>query len=286
MRLHGVSFLIPCSFLVAVACSKPLPNCEQGEPLGERVFVTSEDVPMHTLPSASSPRVVNAKATAVLGTVQYRSVSSSYGLLGLCVLPGWTQVEIVEADAQPVEWETGWIAAEFLSGTQSAEQQAGLLWNPTTDTLVRAEDRAAVRANALRVLSEDPNCGAIIFGAYSGESPGHFYVMCRPKNGKEVYNVFFSAQDSASAGALRAPAVIDVSRGRTLCEAAIRAEASVPSSVELHSVVGFATTEHTNGNRTIVQGFRASNALGQKEELVARCLVQPNGETEITISAK
>lgn len=241
---------------------------------------------MHTAPSADSPRVLNAKATAALGTAEYRNVSSSYGLLGLCVLPGWTQVEIVEADAQPVDWETGWIAASFLSGTQSAEQEAGLLWNPTADTLVRVEDRAAVRANALRVLSEDPNCGAIIFGAYSGERPGHFYVMCRPKDGKEVYNVFFFAQDSVSAGALRAPAVIDVARARALCAAAIRSEASVPASVELHSVVGFATSEHTNGNRTIIQGFSASNALGQKEELVARCLVSPNGETEITINPK
>ncbi len=286
MMLRGLCVLIPCSIIAAVACSKPLPNCEKGEPLGKRVFVTADDVPMYTLPSATSPRVVNAKASAALGSVEYRNVSPAYGLLGLCVLPGWTQVQIVEADANPVEWESGWIAADFLSGTPSAEEGAGLLWNPMTDTLVRMEDRATVRANALRVLREDPNCRAVIFGAYSGESPGQFYVMCRPRAGDVGYNVFFSALDSATAGALRAPTVIDAARARVLCAAAIRAEASVPSSVELHEVLGFATTEHSNGNRTIIQGFRASNELGRKEELVARCLVDPNGATEVTINPK
>ncbi len=57
-----------------------------------------------------------------------------------------------------------------------------------------------------------------------------------------------------------------------------------PSTLDIHRITGYATKVHANGNRTILQGFSAKNALGLELKYDARCLIQPDGKLEITIS--
>jgi hypothetical protein len=166
-------------------------SCAEGTPVGERVLVRGDEVPMLVAPAATASSVINQRATSVMGTTQYRTLNSDYGLLGLCRVPGYVQVKIIEADGNPVEWETGWIEERYLRKELTAEENAGLYWNVAADSSLSEVEKESVKQAALRVLREDPNCQRIVDGARSTTRPGKFYVTCKGSRPGGTYNVWF-----------------------------------------------------------------------------------------------
>jgi hypothetical protein len=159
-----------------------------------------------------------------------------------------------------------------------------LIWNIDTDNDIASADKGFVREGALKVLSDDRNCAQISVGGRSTTKPGAYYVTCEPRNRGTVYNVWFTPAQVADSTRLAAPTAYPESFAREACEREIRARVTNPSTLDLHRFTGYATSVHNNGNRTLVQDFTASNALGVGSKYEARCLVLPNGAVEITIT--
>ncbi len=132
-------------------------TCDLGTPITGRLFVEGSEINFRTGPGTTYALVINKRATRVLGTTEYRTLSSALVLQALCETDEWIKASIVEADGSPVDWETGWVKKEFVTKTPSAERQAGLLWDVEQETDFSAEEISLMKVGALKVLRDEPH---------------------------------------------------------------------------------------------------------------------------------
>jgi len=259
-------------------------SCETGTSTNARYYVEREETPFYVAPDKNSDKVINSRASEVLGRTEYRTLWPEMVLQGLCETPQWLQAKIVEADGQPVDWETGWVELSLVKANASSEYNSGLIWNVDGETDFSAEERKLIKEGALKVLRDEPNCLKITTGYWSESRKGQVYVTCTPKNDAEPFNVWFSLDDVKSGRNLAAPTAFDEARSRQLCVDAIRSRVNHPSILDIHTITGYGTRVANNGNREVIQSFSAKNSFGLELEYRARCLVTPSGKLEIAVT--
>ena len=162
--------------------------------------------------------------------------------------------------------------------------KAGLLWDIDGESEFTDAEKQIIRRGALKVLKDEANCAEITTGYRSGSRKGAYYVTCNAKNGGPPFNVWFTLDEVEIGSTLSIPEVYSEVQSRQACERAIRARVSHPSALDIHHVLGYATEIHNNGNRTVIQEFTSKNSFGLELEHRARCLIQPDGNLEITIT--
>ncbi|MBC7101791.1 MAG: hypothetical protein H5U13_00990 [Parvibaculum sp.] len=259
-------------------------SCEVGEPSHGKLYVKSNDVNFRTGPGTNYDRVINERATSVLGRTIYRTLWTTAVLEARCETADWIKGDIVEADGKPVFWESGWVLKKFIAREMSDDQAAGLLWDIDAEPELTVADKKILLQGARKVLKDEPNCASIYTGYYSEKKRGSYYVTCNAKNGKEPFNVWFSSDEIASNSKLGIPVAYPEQPSRVACEQEILGQATYPSTVSFHRILGYATTVHNNGNRTIIQEFSAKNGFGLDLEYHARCLVLPSGKIELSMT--
>lgn len=258
-------------------------NCEHGTPVTGAFYVKGRDINFRTGPGADQSRVINEKASAVLGRTEYRTLWPSMALEGRCETAEWLQGRIVKADGSSVNWETGWVHKKFVTDTPSADRKAGLLWDIDAENDFTAAQKQIVKRGALKVLKDEANCASIFTGYTSGSRPGAYYVSCNARNGGQAFNVWFTPEDVKSGITLAVPESYPETQSRQACERAIKDRVSHPSTLDIHHVLGYATEVHNNGNRTVIQEFTAKNGFGLELTYQARCLILPDGTLEIYV---
>lgn len=259
-------------------------KCDHGSPISGAFYVTGSDINFRTGPGIDDAPVINRKATNVLGSTQYRTLWPSMVLEGLCETTDWLKARIVKADGGPVNWETGWVHKRFVTGEASDEMKAGLLWDIYGEAEFSDAERQVLRRGALQVLKDEDNCAEITTGYRSGSRQGAYYVTCNARNGGPPFNVWFTPAEVNAGATLAVPEAYPEVGSRRACERAITERVSHPSTLDVHHVIGYATTVHNNGNRIVIQEFSAKNSFGLELEYRARCLIQPDGTLEITIA--
>lgn len=263
---------------------RPPANCEQGMPVSGTFYVKGSDINFRTGPGPNHSPVINRKATDVLGKTQYRTLWPSMVLEGRCETADWLQARIVKADGSAVNWETGWVHKKFVTANASSDMKAGLLWDIEGETDFTDAEKQVVKRGALKVLKDEANCAEITTGYRSGSRKGAYYVTCNAKNGGPPFNVWFTPDEVKSGNTLTVPEAYPETQSRQACERAIKDRVSHPSTLDIHHVLGYASEVHNNGNRTVIQEFTAKNSFGLELKHRARCLIQPNGSLEITIT--
>ncbi len=228
--------------------------------------------------------VINRWATNALGKTHYRTLWPSMVLEGRCETVEWLQARIVKADGEAVNWETGWVHKQYVTGEASDDMKAGLLWDIDGESAFTDAEKQVVKRGALKVLKDEANCSEITTGYHSGSRKGAYYVTCNARNGGPPFNVWFTPDEVEAGNALAVPDAYPEVQSRRACELAIRARVSHPSTLDIHHVLGYATEVHNNGNRSVIQEFSAKNSFGLELEHRARCLIQPNGNLEIFIT--
>ena len=259
-------------------------KCDHGSPISGAFYVKGSDINFRTRPGIDHARVINRKATDVLGSTQYRTLWPSMVLEGLCETTEWLKAHIVKADGSPVNWETGWVHKRFVTGEASDDMKAGLLWDIDGEAEFSDAEKQVLRRGALQVLKDEANCAEITTGYRSGSRQGAYYVTCNAKNGGPPFNVWFTPDEVSAGRTLAVPEAYPETGSRRACERAITERVSHPSTLDVHHFIGYATTVHNNGNRTVIQEFSAKNSFGLALEYRARCLIQPDGTLEITTS--
>ncbi len=263
---------------------RPGADCEHGTPTSGTFYVQGRSVNFRSGPGADHNPVVNSKATKVLGKTQYRTLWPSMVLKGHCETADWLQARIVKVDGRTVSWETGWVQKQYVSGEASDDIKAGLLWDIDGESDFTDAEKQVIKRGALKVLKDEPNCAEIITGYRSGSRKGAYYVTCNAKNGGLPFNVWFTPGEVETGGTLAVPRAYPETRSWAACQRAIKARVSHPSTLDIHNLLGYATEIHNNGNRTVIQEFSAKNSFGLELEYRARCLIQPDGALEITIT--
>lgn len=136
-----------------------------------------------------------------------------------------------------------------------------------------------------KLHASNPECAIMDPGTVSmSQSKGTktnpmFFVMCG--KGSTLHNVFFSKSDIEKGNLAKTPKAISESIAIKQCSNKIKSTASVPSSVNIHQLMGKAYKAHANGNASILLDFDAKNKLGNTLEYQARCVIQPNGKTDL-----
>ncbi|MEQ3626183.1 MAG: hypothetical protein ABNH38_18345 [Tateyamaria sp.] len=263
---------------------RPQADCEQGTAVSGTFYTQSSDIDFRTGPGSDHAPVINRKATEALGKTRYRTLWPTMVLEGRCETADWLKARIVKSDGNAVNWETGWVHKQFVTAEVSDEMKAGLLWSIDSESEFTDAERQLVRRGALKVLRDEPNCAEIITGYRSGSRKSAYYVTCNAKNGGPPFNVWFTPNEVEAGGTLAVPEAYSETQSRQACERAIKAQVSHPSTLDVHHVLGYASEVHHNGNRTVVQEFSAENSFGLELEHRARCLLQPDGTLEITIT--
>lgn len=259
-------------------------NCSLGKPISGRFYPIADAVNFRSGPDKNSSRIINSTATAFLGETQYREIWTGMTLQALCETDEWLQAKIIEADGNPVNWETGWIYKKFVTQNMSSDRAAGLIWNIDAESEFSKREKETLKLGALKVLRDEPQCKSIYTGYRSTSSKGDFYVTCNAKNGGDPFNVWFFAKSVSSDRKFSAPKPVDETFARNNCESRIAASIVHPSTLEIHRITGYATQTHSNGNRTTQQEFTAQNSYGLRLRYRATCLFEPSGKFDFSVS--
>lgn len=264
--------------------NQPIAICGQGTPVSGTFHVRGRNVNFRVGPSVDHAVVINRWATNALGETRYRTLWPTMVLEGRCETVEWLQARIVKVDGRAVNWETGWVHKQYVTGEASDDMKAGLLWDIDGESAFSEAEKRVVKRGALNVLKDEANCSEITTGYRSGSRKGAYYVTCNAKNGGPPFNVWFTPDQVEAGSALAVPDAYPEVQSRRACEQAIQARVSHPPTLDIHRVLGYTTEVHNNGNRTVIQEFSAKNSFGLELEHRARCLIQPNGILEIVIT--
>lgn len=124
--------------------------------------------------------------------------------------------------------------------TNDSTQKRGLDWDIDSETRFNEDEKRLFKTAALKILKDDPICDQVNGGdrpinprTWNNPQRKPYYVTCMAKDGKDAFNIFFSAADVSSDTLLRGPTPFDESASRRLCEDAIKDKADHPSTVDI-----------------------------------------------------
>lgn len=184
----------------AAQATPPPPRftCEFGKPAyGRVVDVSGFDRTLYSKPDATSPRVVNQKATSILRSTQYHTIDATTRVQIQCEHGRWAKIQLTEP-----EWlrhVTGWVEGEpLLSDAQSGDSrtfgQGDIFWDKWT-----TPHKAAILEAVNRIHRENATCTGTLDPSSVALSPSKstpnkpmFFVTCG--NGASIQNVFFTLE--------------------------------------------------------------------------------------------
>ncbi|MFZ2870742.1 hypothetical protein [Zavarzinia sp.] len=268
----------------------PAPCGDGGAALMDIVAVTGS-YEVRIEPSASAAKVKNEKASAALGEPHYHSVDNSTTVRRLCTQSEWTKVKIVTP-----EWLThveGWVPNRLLRTIEVSDGgariyvEADFIWDSDTS---RYKNEIVAVVN--KIARDNRNCSKIdpssVAKSPSKSKPGApvFFVTCG--EGADAFNVWFHPGDAATGTSFQAKAPIDQAAATLACEAAARAAATNPATVDFSVLWDLAYIPYASGRAQILSSFTAMNAFNLKQKFRIRCLFDATDliETTITPSAR
>ncbi|HEX8444389.1 MAG TPA: hypothetical protein VF631_12170 [Allosphingosinicella sp.] len=180
----------------ASGCSDP-----RGVASGTIVSVR-DSVDLRSGPSPTAAKLVNEKATEVMGETQFQTADNTTKLLEVCRKGKWAEVEMIEP-----EWlagRRGWVpvsSVRSIGEDSSGERkyvEADFYWEEDTRAH-KAELTAAVN----QVVRENQQCKTVDPGTLARSrnrgsvSDPVYFVTCNGPDG-EVFNVWFKRDGSSA----------------------------------------------------------------------------------------
>lgn len=205
---------------------------------------------------------------------------------GVKTVSGWTFLITLGLLFAGINWLYSSLFPNAQTQPGTIAQKTGLVWDIEGEADFSAAEKALIEAGALKVLADEGNCASIYTGYRSSSQQGAYYVTCTAMNGREDFNVWFTPEELTSSGSLALPEPYPEQQSREGCNSAIESFVMNPSTLDIHSLLGYSSNVGNNGKRAITQEFSAKNLLGLELEYVARCLILPDGTLEFSASEK
>lgn len=168
----------------------------------KRMGVTGTDINVRKGPGTEFEKVVNKKASDVLGRTHYVKIDAGVTLIEFCQDGDWSYIEVDEPD-----WlrksHIGWVHGKFLvsldisSGKIRRFVAKDFIWDEAT-----APYKELIVSGVNKVHAENSRCDVIdptsAYMSKSKSKPGNpvFFVTCG--RGSGVFNVFFSKEEVQS----------------------------------------------------------------------------------------
>lgn len=145
---------------------------------------------------------------------------------------------------------------------------------------------------AAKLAAQGANCAAVTLSTYVPRSqrfPGHenepYYVTCTAKHGPVqgfAYGVYFTEADLTAGHVKNQEQPIDKNRALLLCRQAILGRLRFPSSADFSALTAYVSDNGTS-NREVMLNFTALNGVGNRIPQRGKCIVTPDGHTDVTI---
>lgn len=255
----------------------PEQQCKVGLDASRDVVGITGSAELHQLPDANSDRIINQKATKVLGKTFYQGVDSSTTVRRLCVESDWTQIQVVTP-----EWlthQTGWIPSSAIRLIETDQNgirryvESDIHWDkdskPFKKQIITAVNRIA-RENS-QCDKPLPN---LLAKSPSKSKPGApvFFLTCETNKG-QMFNVWFEPDDAYSTLAPFA-AIQPLNRTAAVnaCEAYAKSAATHPSTVDFSRFMDLAYGTTPGGRAEVNTSFTAKNGFNLEIKYQIRCL--------------
>lgn len=255
---------------------------------GQIYKVNGSDIYIQKSPGSGGERLINEKATAVLGTTEYLQIDNSTTVREECSEDGWSRIAVTDPDWLS-DSHIGWVPSSALRGRvvdQAMKEvftEADFIWDQTIEPY-----KDIIIAGVNKVHRENSRCTTIdASSAYISSSRGTpadpvFFVTCG--EGFNAFNVFFSKSEVEANSAMTAVRYIDRALAIQMCEEHAKASATHPSTVEFSKFLDLVVSEHPNGNTTVTSTFTAKNSFNLELQYDIRCLVNAQGLFEGSIN--
>lgn len=261
-------------------------SCEGGGIVTNDEVSVSGSIDLRDKPSSSADKVINEKASSILGTTEYQQVDNSERLREVCRQKDWSKVQVLEPD-----WLTdvnGWVPVKSLrtiqrdSSGRRTYAEADFTWDKDTEAY-----KPKLVAAVNRIVRENNRCPTIDPGTLSKsgnrgtKGKPVFYVTCQ---GGQPFNVWFEPSDAADRSKSFA-AIRNVDRGDAVlaCEQAAKEAANKPQSVSFSKFMDLSYVPYANGNTRIISSFTAKNGFGVESKFRIECFFEGNAITERNI---
>lgn len=279
-----------CAFLISSGTAfSGVQTCgPQSQKTGQIYKVNGSGINLMSAPGSSGKKLVNEKATAVLGSTQYLTIDNSTTVKEECNEAGWSKVGVTDPDWLK-DSHIGWVPSKALrdqiknAAGQEEFTEADFVWDKKTTPY-----KKIIVAGVNKVHKENSNCKKIDpSSAYLSSSKGTakdpvFYVTCG--EGANTFNAFFAKSEIGKDQSISAVKHIDKNTAIQKCEEYAKNNATHPSTVDFSRFMDLAVTEHPNGNTTVISSFTAKNSFDLELKYNIRCLSNASGLFEANIN--
>jgi hypothetical protein len=261
-------------------------GCEAGNPTGKEYKVTGQSIPARMGPGLNFDQVVDPKATAALGKTQYAEIEASFAVKEVCRSGVWSKIETI-TPTWLADTRKGWIESKHLI---TAEQRAAKGF--VEDDFIFSKEakpwKKIIIEGVNRIARQDNRCKEIDPGTADITPDGtktnpQFFVTCDPSG--PAFNVFFTKADIDKGRTFEAPTWIDHQMAAEACEAAAKASAVHPSTVDFSRFMDLAVQDFADGRTEVRSTFTAKNSFNLELKYDIACRFNATGfvgQPEIT----
>ena len=255
---------------------------------GQTYKVNGSGINVWAGPGTSFDRIVNQKATRIMGKTHYVTIDNSVTVFEECSQGEWSRIHVTDPDYLS-QSHRGWVESKVLRGKKVDSSGVEVF----TEADFSFDDKTQQYENIIiagvnKIHRENARCKDIdASSAYISSSKGSasnpvFYVTC----GKDaqVFNVFFSKSDVENDKQFRARQHISKSNATDLCEGYAKSSASHPSTVDFSRIMDLSIYETPNGRTRVTSTFTAKNSFNLELKYVISCLLDNNGLIEADIT--
>lgn len=249
--------------------------------------------------SLSGQKVINEKATKILGTVNYKTVDASTRVVEECTVGGSSFVRVI--DPEWLKDNKGWISESVLKQKNNpGDKYEGLIAEYVVEELPSdyfAGDKSKFKPVAKLILKsqvaaaqqaiDSGSCDYVenvIFQARNSSLKKFNYIVdCSNKKRFEISSDDLKNRNFKPVS--NTDKAIGQSQAIEQCKYLIASNVVNPSTLNFKEILDMSYYKaETTGNVRLVLGFEAKNKLGQSQDYRAICIFPPSGKGEITIS--
>lgn len=251
----------------------PTGVCDPDARPSDRLLASKPSVLLRSGPATDAPGIVNERATRALNSTTYYNLDGSHELLEVCHQDNAVLVEVAWPNVH--KGLRGWVSSADVRPIEFSAQGDRILieedfyWDEDIAT-----HKAAIVAAVNRIQAENSRCnradpGGVLRSQDSTPSDPIFFVICTTERG-ESFNVEFRLDDSSFA----ARRAVDRGTAALACEAAAKAAASHPSSVDFSHFLDLVFQDFPDGRAVVRSSFSARNSFNLELEYCINCFFE------------
>lgn len=241
----------------------------------DEIVGVNKEFDLRTGPSHIAKRIINEKATSILGKTQFHEIDPTTTVRRLCHGKNWSEVQIVEPDW--LNFVRGWAPNDILR--QIEHDKTGRRVYEVRD-FVWDEDTSGYKPQIVaavnKIVRENDRCASIDPGTVSKSPkqsrPGQpvFFVTCNV--GASAFNVWFKPSDVTNGRVFRATPNIAQGPAVDACEAAVKSAATHPSTVSFSRIMDLSFDQAPSGRSQVLSTFTAKNSFGLELKYRVSCI--------------